>query len=207
MRLGLVAVLASVGAGCFVGRVWMVDYKFDTSAVRDASGRETVLSTSRVADEVDLTAEDDHAAFAFRFEPGRIRVSIRNRGTEALSLDLDEASYVDASGQTHRLFLFDRDLAQERGLEIQQRSTADLSLWPRDWTRSCPEGPCVFRGDSPLGGSTIEENSREKALAQRQQDMGKRFEIVLPLRIADERVSYRFRFTVSELVARRIWSA
>lgn len=209
-RLGVIVVLAAVSGSCLVGRVWTVDYKFDASALRSGSGETALstLSTRHVGDEVDLIAADERAEFAFRIEPGRIQVSAQNRGAEAFLLDLAGASYIDASGQTHRLVVIDPETAEGRDLEVQPGSTTRLSLWPKDWTRDGPDGrPSVWKGDSPLGGSTIAERSREEALDRRRQDIGKSFEVILPIRISDARVLYRFRFTVSELVARRTWWA
>lgn len=209
LRLSCVAFLAAVGASCLVGRVWMVDYKFETSALRSASGSETGLSASRAGEDIDLIAMDERAEFSFRVESGRIGVSIQNRSTEPLSLYVADASYVDPSGRTHGLlFLSNKKLVQDRALEVGPRSTIELSLWPKDWNHGWYKGrPSVWSGDSPLGGSTIEETTREKALEKRAQDIGKGFEIALPLGISDERVTYRFRFMVSELVARRTWWA
>jgi hypothetical protein len=208
LRLGFLAVLASIGAGCFVARVWMVDYRFETSASRTESGTETTLATSAAGQE-DLAAGDDPARFAFEVEPGRIRVRVENQGTDALFLDVADASYVDALGQKHRLSVVDQDAAPVLTLKVPGRSTARISMWPEDWNHGQYKGqPLIWRGDSPLdGASTIEETSRESALEKRRQDIGRDFEIVLPLRIAGRRAFYQFRFAVAELIARRTWTA
>jgi len=190
-----------------MGSVWKVQYRFETTALRSASGHETTLSASRDGDGIDLIASDDRAEFSFRVHSSRsnwIEVSIHNRSTEPFSLNLADASYVDPSGQTHELhFLSNSELVLDRTVEVGPLSTVELSLWPKDWNHGWWDGrPAVWNGDSPLGGSTIED-TREKALEERQGDIGKAFEIVLPTGSGDHRVSYRFRFVVSELIARK----
>jgi hypothetical protein len=187
----------------------MVDYRFETSALRASAGTEAALSTGPDGEEVDLLVTDAPVRFAFEVEPGRIRVRVENQGSEDLFLDPADASYVDGRGQEHRLFVFEHDPATEPTSRVPGHSTASLSLWPEGWHHGEHEGrPAVWRGDSPLDGeSTIEETSSERALANRRQDVGRSFEIVLPVRIAGREVSYRFRFAVAELVARRTWWA
>jgi len=205
LQLALIVLCVSLGAGCLVGRVWMVDYSFDSTALRVHASEEIALATSQVGDEVDLLATDERARFAFRVAPGRIQVSVENRGPEPLSLNFADAAYVDANRKTHGLHVFvDDALLQDPAMEVLPDATMQFSLWPKDWSHGWHDGrPAIWRGDSPLGGTTIEGTSREKALANRREDVGKSFEIVLPLGTRHERTVYRFQFTVLGLVARR----
>ncbi len=207
-RRGLVAIVASLGAGCLIGRVWMVGYRFDASALREASGTESAFAVEHVGDGADLIATDDRVESVFRIGPSPIEVSIRNLGADPLVLDTAEVLFIDSERAVHHVIDTSRDLSRQPVVEVPPRATNRLSLWPEDWAREGSNGrPSVWIGDSPLGGSTIEEESREKALSNRQKDVGKGFEVVLPMRIGHERVSYRFRFTVVGLVARRtLWA-
>jgi len=187
----------------------MVDYRLQATTIRHVAGIETTLTTTSNLKDVDLIAMDERAKFSFRVEPGRIIVSIENRSSNAQTVELSNSFFVDDSDKTHELFFRTKDeLVQEREIEIAPQSTLNLSLWPKDLNHGTYEGqPQVWRGDSPLGGSTIEETSREKALANRATDVGKSFEIVLFLRTQEGVASYRFRFTVLDLIARKTWWA
>jgi len=209
LRAGLVTLLAVCSVDCLIGRVWMVDYHLQATTLRHVAGIETTLTTTSNLEDVDLIATDERVKFSFRVEPGRIRVSIENRSSDAQSVELANSFFVDASGKSHDLFFLTKDkLVQEREVEIESDSTLNLSLWPKDFNHGTYEGqPLVWRGDSPLGGSTIEETSREKALANRATDVGKSFEIVLPLRTQERVASYRFRFTILDLIAKKTWWA
>lgn len=124
-------------------------------------------------------------------------------------MSLADAAYTDSSGETHRLsVIVNDDPVEEDALEVGPRSTVRLSLWPKDWSRGSSDGrPVVWKGDSPLDGRSTIETSRDRALADRQGDVGKGFEVLVPLTTREGRVSYRFRFTVSGLVARRtLWA-
>src|SRR5262245_12192823 len=102
-RLGLAAFLGSPATGCFVARVWMVDYELHGSAFRD----ETSLSKGSAAEDLDLIVADEHVTFSFRIEPAPIRVSIENHGPGAVSLDCADASFIDASREAHRVLDLD----------------------------------------------------------------------------------------------------
>jgi len=69
--------------------------------------------------------------------------------------------------------------------------------------RDGSDGPSTWSADSPLGGLTV-YGSRTEALAARESDMGRSFEIVLPVLAARGPCVYRFRFTVAELRAKEI---
>jgi hypothetical protein len=207
LAIALAVVCTTTGTGCFVSRVWVVDYELDPAASRSRAGEEVTLSTSRGEDdEADLIATDERAQFVFRVEPGRIRLSVTNRGSEPLTLRFAEATFVDAAGKTQGLHTFVDDATlRDPTAEVGPGATRQFRLWPEASVRRRSNGSAgVSRADSPLGGSTLHETSRVAALANRSDDVGKSFEIDLPIGSADERTTYRFRFTVEELVARRI---
>lgn len=82
--LALAALVAAVGTSCLVGPAWMVDYGFETAASRTDALGEIPVSTSPIDGDVDLPASDEHVEFGFRVEPGRILLSVENRGPGSL---------------------------------------------------------------------------------------------------------------------------
>ena len=197
--------LAAIGcSACLAGYRWTIDYDYATSSFRSLSDVETRLATE--ADTDDLIVHDEIARFSFRVEPGSILVSIRNGLSTDLRLDLQDAYYVDIDGDMHKLFVSATQDGHELSANIAPEATLDLFLWPDDWMRDSSDGPSTWRADSPLGGLTV-EGSRAKALAARESDIGRSFEIVLPVLAGKHRYVYRFRFTVTELHAKRIWWA
>ncbi|MCP3982705.1 MAG: hypothetical protein GY716_25720 [bacterium] len=192
---------------CLIGRVSLVDYKYDTSALRMTAGIDAPLQTTADGTETDLIVEDGATKFLFRVFPGRIYVTIVNNDERALRLDIADATHVDSDGHRRRLFVFGQESEKQETLVISPGSTVDLSLWPEDWVRRYKGRPITGKADSPMGGKTMVEASREEALEAKKDDVGKSFEVHLPFRRDDASVDYVFRFEVSSLFATRIWWA
>ena len=215
LSLALLCVVTS--GACLVGPAWMVDYEYSTSALRGGTtDAEVSLVTSNRGREIDLLAGDNVAQFSFAVSPGNIVVSIENRQSEILNLNLEDASFIDSEGNVHPLFAWAvsdsgrrEALAKIDGVrQVKGGSTLKLSLWPKEWTRERSDGqPYTWKGDSPFGGGRTVAPSRSKALEGRKEDIGQHFEIVLPVQVGLKAYSYRFIFTATALrLKRTLWA-
>ncbi len=195
MRLPLCMLVLASCTGCLVGPVRIVDHSYATSASRLTSSVAVALETTSKGRRVDLTAGDDIASFTFRVRPGKILATIRNEGAEPLWLVLEEARHVDPEGEWHELYVAAPDRRGAPQHRVEAASEVTIFLWPRDWLREESQyGPGIYRGDSPLSGESTVGKARE-----RKRDLGRGFEILLPVEVGATRYLYRFRFTVRKV--------
>ena len=209
-RFLLLTVLILGNASCLIGRVWMVDHRYEAVAMRGQRGGEVPLRIISSGDKTDLVAVDGDTKFSFEISPGKLLLKIHNNGAEALRLDLDEAYFLDPQTEKHELTVVQVESFQQRVYRIPPHGTLELRLWPTDWARKNKGRLHTWIGDSLFGGSTIYEpvsDSKQKAISNHQEDIGKSFEVHLSLRSGEHLVPYRFKFTAKGLFATKVWWA
>ena len=200
-----------------IGRAWIVDYEYSTSARRvETRDAEVFLGTSNHGWKIDLLAGDNVAQFSFAVSPGDIVVSIENRQSKILDLNLEDAIFIDSEGNVQELFAWAVSDSGRREApakidgvrQVKGGSTLKLSLWPKEWTHEGSDGqPSTWRDASPFGGGSTVEPSRSKALEGRKEDIGQHFEIVLPVQVGLKAYSYHFIFTATALLPKRtLWA-
>lgn len=144
----------------------------------------------------DLTYEDELVGLQFSVEDNGIHFSLQNKADSALVLDWDKASYVDFSGQSHRVIhtgvrLMDRDKSQASTL-IPPTARIEDEFFPvdniswesgigervGDWTQA----PLIQPTKDPVGYK------------------GGSFSIYFPLKVGDKEKNYLFTILIQDVV-------
>ena len=163
-------------------------------AVYDIRYRFTMLKpTSSDA----LTFEDSLLAFKFLIDPDGIGCSIRNNTADPISINWNAVSYIDGSGDAHKVIhsgvrLVDKGAPQSPTL-IPPTARINETLFPTDRIKSGSEG----LSQEPLWpsmGYVSKDQSGLKALE------GSTFSVFLPIEISGKTKNYSFVFKIVSVV-------
>ena len=140
-----------------------------------------------------LTFEDSSLAFKFLIDPGGIGCSIRNNTADPISINWNVVSYVDASGDAHKVIhsgirLVDKEATQSPTL-IPPTARINETLFPTDLIKSGSQG--LFQEPLwPSTGHVSKDQSGLKALE------GSTFSVFMPIETAGKTTNYSFVFKI-----------
>jgi hypothetical protein len=192
-------VVLALSTSCIAGFRAQTEHHWRLEAVKSTTASDGGISTSLSVHRRE--AQDEDCLFAFHVRPGRISVSVSNKTEGALTLHAHGARHGAPDGVSRALVVVPTPWEGEPPSEIGPGATEKVFLWPRDWLRSGHDGkPATWKADSPLDGELVGGgSSKREVLSNARADIGRSFEITLPVRVGQDERLYRFTFTVDDV--------